>query len=381
MPLEAYPIREALRRASRNRQNLPQPREGGAVAKTHDLLCNPSFKISKAAHIFTVGSCFARHVEAALGEFGFTLPALKIPAEALGLVGKDTGALNKYTPPSITNEIRWAFEDSPVAPIERALIPFGDGYWDGQLHVRAHELPDYETALKRRLAVNAAYRALATCDVAIITFGLVETWRDLETGLYLNETPPRGLMRSDRFELVLLSFQDCLDEARYTLNKLFEINADANVIVTVSPVSLGATFSSDPLIVRNSYSKSVLRAMVEHLRQEFPRIDYYPSYERIMYADRRTAFEQDEVHVTASIVNHTMVSMLEAYLDTDITEFTEGAGRLWWKAVFERDGEKALALYRAHTKRVQKRLRKFPALKAEFDMLVGGDSYEMEPAE
>lgn len=381
MPLDAYPTREALRQASRNSQNLPQSRQNGTPAKTLDLLCNPSFKIKRGASIFTVGSCFARHIEGALGEFGFTLPALQIPAEALGLIGKDTGVLNKYTPPSITNEIRWAFEDSPVAPIERALIPFGDGHWDGQLHVRAHELPDYETALKRRLTVNSAYRALATCDVAIVTFGLVEAWRDLETGLYLNETPPRGLMRSDRFEVVLLSFQDCLTEARYVLNKLFEVNADANVIVTVSPVSLGATFSSDPLIVRNSYSKSVLRAMVEHLRHEFPRIDYYPSYERIIYADRRSAFDEDEVHVTAGIVNHTMVSMLEAYLDTDIAEFTEGAGRLWWKAVFEGDGEKALALYRAHSRRVQKRLRKIPALKSEFDALVGADSYEMEPVE
>lgn len=381
MPLEVFPIREALHRASGNKQKIPQQRQGGRPAKTHDLLCGPSFKISKGASIFTVGSCFARHIEAALGEFGFSLPAFQLPSEALGLVGKDTGALNKYTPPSIANEIRWAFDDAPVAPIEEALIPYGNGYWDGQLHVRAHDLPDYDTALKRRLAVNGAYRSLATCDLAIITFGLVETWRDRETGLYLNETPPRPLMRNDRFELVLLSFQDCLEEGRYILNKLFEVNPGANVIVTVSPVSLGATFSSDPIVVRNCYSKSVLRAVVEQLRHEFPRIDYYPSYERIMYADRRTAFEEDEVHVTTGIVNHTVVSMLEAYLESDLTEFTEGAGRVWWKALFEGDGERALAVYQAHPKRIQKRLRKFPLLKAEFDALVGADAYEMEPAE
>jgi hypothetical protein len=381
MPLEVLPIREAVRRAAKNTLKIVRPRHSGMPAKTHDLFCSPSFKISRGANIFTVGSCFARHIEAALGEFGFSLPALQIPSAALGLVGKDTGALNKYTPPSISNEIRWAFDDFAGTPIERALIAHGDGYWDGQLHVRAHDLPDYETALKRRLAVNEAYRALTTCDVAIITFGLVETWRDRETGLFLNETPPKLLMRDDRFELVLLSFQDCLEQARYILNKLFEVNAAANVIVTVSPVALGATFSSDPVTVRNSYSKSVLRAVVEHLRFEFPRIDYYPSYERVMYADRRTAFDEDEVHVTTGIINHTLVSMLEAYLDVDITEFTEGAGRLWWKALFEGDGEKALAVYRANPRRIEKRLRKFPILKAEFDRLVGADAYEMEPAE
>jgi|KBSMisStaDraftv2_1062788.scaffolds.fasta_scaffold06600_6 hypothetical protein len=382
MPLERFPIREAVRRAGRNRQKAPEPRTEGQPPKILNLWCEPSFKIKRGASIFTVGSCFARHVEAVLGEFGFALPAFTLPSSALGLIGKDTGALNKYTPASIANELRWAFDDFPGTPIESALVPHEGEYWDGQLHVRMSNLIGYDAALTRRLAVNGAYRSLATSDAAIVTFGLVESWRDIETGLFLNEAPPRALMRDERFELVLFSFEECLTEGRYILNKIFEVNPDINVIVTVSPVSLGATFSSDPIEVRNCYSKSVLRAMVEHLRHEFPRIDYFPSYERIVYSDRRTAFDNDEVHVTTGIVNHTVVSMLERYLETDIAEFTEGASRLWWKALFEGDAATALALLKAHPKRVLKRMNRLPALKAEFDALVGGPgAYELDLAE
>jgi hypothetical protein len=371
MPLETIPIREAIRRSRGNDLATQPARQDGKPAKTLNLWCEPSFKIRKSASIFTVGSCFARHVEAVLGEFGFSLPALQLPSQALGLIGKDTGALNKYTPASIANELRWAFDDFPGTPIEQALIPNQQKYWDGQLHVRMNELLDYNAALAQRLAVNRSYKAIASSDVATVTFGLVESWRDKETGIFLNEAPPRSLMRDDRFELVLFSFGECLDLGRYILNKIFEVNPSINVIVTVSPVSLGTTFSSDPLPVRNCYSKSVLRAVVEQLRHEFPRIDYYPSYERIIYADRATAFDADEVHVTTGIVNHTVVSMLERYLESDISEFKEGASRLWWKAVFERNGDAALALFRAHPKRIHKRMERFPALKAEFEALIG----------
>jgi len=371
MPLETISIREAVRRSRHNAQREQAPRLHGQPAKTLNLWCEPSFKIRRSARIFTVGSCFARHVEAVLEEFGFPLPALELPSKALGLIGKDTGALNKYTPMSIENELRWAFGDFPGVPVEHALIPNQQKYWDGQLHVRMNDLLDYQAALARRQAVNASYEAIVSSDLAIITFGLVETWRDAESGLFLNEAPPRVLMRDDRFELVLVSFDDCLASGRYILNKVFEVNPSINVILTVSPVSLGTTFSSDPLQVRNCYSKSVLRAVVEHLRHEFPRIDYYPSYERIMYADRSSAFDEDEVHVTTGAVNHTVVSMLEKYLDTNIAEFSEGAVRLWWKAVFEGNGEAALALLRAHPKRIRKRMDRFPNLKAEFESLVG----------
>src|SRR5436305_4368756 len=156
MPLETFSIREAIRRAGRNSQKAPEPRQGGRPPKTLKLWCEPSFKIVRGASIFTVGSCFARHVEAVLGEFGFALPAFTQPSAALGLIGKDTGALNKYTPASIANELRWAFGDFHGTAIESALVSHQGKFWDGQLHVRMNELIEYDAALTRRLAVNAA---------------------------------------------------------------------------------------------------------------------------------------------------------------------------------------------------------------------------------
>src|SRR3954470_22557742 len=106
MSLAILPIRDAIRRGGGNNQNSYPGRPGDAASKTLDLHVEPSFRMRRQDSIFTVGSCFARQIEAALHEFGFALPALKGAAEALGLVGKDNEALNTYTPTPIPNEIR-----------------------------------------------------------------------------------------------------------------------------------------------------------------------------------------------------------------------------------------------------------------------------------
>jgi hypothetical protein len=59
------------------------------------------------------------------------------------------------------------------------------------------------------------------------------------------------------------------------------LNPAVRFLLTVSPVPLTATASSDHVLTATTYSKSVLRAVAGQLTQEHADIDYFPSYELI----------------------------------------------------------------------------------------------------
>jgi hypothetical protein len=85
-------------------------------------------------------------------------------------------------------------------------------------------------------------------------------------------------------------------------------------IVTVSPVPLGATFKDADVIVANSASKSVLRAVAEELFRRFDFVDYFPSYEMVLNSPRAIAFEEDQLHIARDMVAHIMSTFQESYL-------------------------------------------------------------------
>lgn len=55
---------------------------------------------------------------------------------------------------------------------------------------------------------------------------------------------------------------------------------------TVSPVPLYLTFSGEDIIVANTYSKSVLRAVCNAVENSRKRVDYFPSYEAVTLSTR-----------------------------------------------------------------------------------------------
>ena len=69
---------------------------------------------------------------------------------------------------------------------------------------------------------------------------------------------------------------------------------DKPVILTVSPVPLTRTFTSNDIVVANTESKSILRAVAARLAKENANVTYWPSYE---IALARDLFEDDGRHV------------------------------------------------------------------------------------
>jgi tetratricopeptide (TPR) repeat protein len=85
------------------------------------------------------------------------------------------------------------------------------------------------------------------------------------------------------------------------------------MLVTVSPVPFKATFSGEDVIVANAYSKAVQRAACQVFAERCAGVDYFPSYELVTMSPRESAYESDNLHVTAGMVRHVMNEVLAAY--------------------------------------------------------------------
>ncbi len=281
---------------------------------------NVPFKMEPGEKIFTVGSCFARHVETALLQRGFNLPmrALFDQPEFRAVI---PGIVNNFGTPSIYNEFAWALGDREFNPSDHIIEVQKDKFVD--MHVISSMRPtDYKTVLKRRNAITQAYKSFQECRVIIITLGLVEVWYDTKTSYYLNSAPRPAMHRAepDRYKLHVLSF----DEIYSYLEKSIELirkhgRDDVKIILTVSPVPLAVTHRDEDVIVANSYSKSALRTAADTIIAKYDFVSYYPSFESVSLSDRKYAWRDDFNHVTDEIVALNINRMVDAFVGTDWT--------------------------------------------------------------
>src|SRR5262249_41291942 len=145
---------------------------------------------------------------------------------------------------------------------------------------------------------------------------LSELWFDCETGAYLNRTPPRTFVarHPERFEVHLLSFEETMASLRAVVALLgAHCRADQRILLTVSPVPLTNTHSTDDVLVVNRYPKAVLRTAAEHIAADHGHIDYFPSYESVILSERGHAWADDQVHVRKGLVQLNVERMIEAY--------------------------------------------------------------------
>jgi hypothetical protein len=289
---------------------------------------DPGFVLSRNDEIFAIGSCFARSVEHALGLRGLSVLSLTEAFDGFPLIegaGRPIGFTNKYNPPSILNELRWALDPESTYPQE-AFVAMQDGTW-----MDPHANPtlvhgNLETTKARRQLLSETFSNIARCRCVVITLGLIEAWFDTKTNLYLNGSPPRSEI-GERFRFRVLSF----DEVRETLNDIYGLlvrfgHPRVQVVVTVSPVPLMATFRSQDVVLANSASKALLRAAVDEWVRGKQNVHYFPSFEIVMNSNPALTWELDRRHVKWEVVDHIMDLFLSHYVrDGDaIVEQTDG---------------------------------------------------------
>lgn len=317
MPIDSFSVEET-------QANLRKP---GAIypdgRKTRDRLgkytvvgSRPTFTFSRDDLIFTIGSCFARNIEKKLASLGFQLPtmALEVPAEER-VTETPNEILNKYTTAAIVNEFRWILGVDQF-PDEGLIAVSENQVCDPHLHPG---LPPVSRAraLERRAQIHGLGTVLPKCRVVIVTLGLVETWFDGRTGLYLNGMPHRAALKADpeRYSLRRQSYEDILADLE-AMHAILSSHGhpEFKMIVSVSPVPFKATYSGQDAIAANTYSKSVLRAAAERFCTSHDNVDYFPSYEMVLLSERSAAYTDDNIHVREEMVGRIMELAASRYV-------------------------------------------------------------------
>lgn len=279
----------------------------------------PGFKINRKDCIFAIGSCFARGIEVALKRQGFRMESAATEFDAFELQVEGAtplGFTNKYTTCSILNELTWALDPGAAYP-ENAFIELESGDW-----VDTHTNPtlkfvDLERTHERRAIITEVTRRITGCRVVIITLGLIETWLDTATGLHMNMAPLAEMAERepDRFVFEVLDF----DRNRRNLEKIHALlsahgDPGLQIVVTVSPVPLMATFSDRDVVAANTYSKSLLRTAAEEWAAAHENVHYFPSYEIALNSSPEKVWWADGRHVQGDLAKYIIGLFTEAYV-------------------------------------------------------------------
>lgn len=98
------------------------------------------------------------------------------------------------------------------------------------------------------------------------------------------------------------------------MRELKIVNPLANVILTVSPVPLMATYEEEHVLVATTYSKSVLRVAAEMISKTHENVVYFPSFEIITGAHTKASYYGPDCRdVTEAGVNHVMSLFLKHF--------------------------------------------------------------------
>ena len=316
-------LEEAIERSARNRASR-WPERGAKNRLEPECWpeLNPRFDFASGARVFTIGSCFARNVELHLASLGFDIPTRKFLNENRrdGVPGGDE-ILNKYTPPSIHQELAWTRRirerDGIVsaADVEPMLLDLGDGKVVDMQHRLTNQFGMTRAdALDQRRKLYGLFEQAFDSEIVIVTLGLIECWLDRANGQYVEFGPyMRRHNAGNRFVFRRLTFNEAYEFTKKTLDLL---NADGprNVLITTSPVPLARTFTADDVIVANAYSKSVLRAVAGQVAEEFANVDYFPSYETVMLTKQTYVWANDLTHVEGEFVGRIVSRLCERYV-------------------------------------------------------------------
>ncbi|NDW44278.1 GSCFA domain-containing protein [Ruegeria sp. PrR005] len=313
------PATEALKRSKQNKFDRWLAPEGGARERLLSGVIVPmgqqSFSAGPEHTFFAIGSCFARNVEERLELAGATVLSRNLDAGRLNSQSARLGGLlNKYTPLSILQELQWACGEATYD--EAMLLELSAGeYYDPHLRLNGGSMSRADQ-MARRAYLTDYFRQIFEADIVVITLGLIECWFDHETGVYLNELPdPKALAKQrDRFGFKTLSVEDC----KTTLAEIHRIlkthgKDGQHIVMTVSPVPLGRTFSQDDIVIANTTSKNTLRAAAHEFISSTPDIDYFPSYEAVTLSNPEIAWQPDRLHASDFVVGQIIGTFLDRY--------------------------------------------------------------------
>ena len=277
--------------------------------------------IKSGDRVASAGSCFAANLVPYLERSGLEYVRTEyqeglwgqIPGEAFSYGKFSAGYGNIYTPRQMLQLIQrcrgqFAPMDDRIHLNGRVIDMFRPG-----LKYAARSNIEFDRLTKQHL--ESTLKAFSTCDIMIFTLGLTEAWVSKLDGAVFPACPGTiaGDFDPERHAFVNFSCAETSSDLISFISALKEINPDARVILTVSPVPLVATATDNHVVPATVYSKSVLRVAAEEAARAFEHVTYFPSYEIVCGPQApEDYFEADRRNVSQKGIDSVMRVFLAA---------------------------------------------------------------------
>ena len=244
----------------------------------------------RTSRIATGGSCFAQHIGRQLKLRGLAfidceprpsiVPEWQAARFGYGVYSCRYG--NIYTVRQLLQLFEEAYEER--TPAEIAWHKEGRVYDALRPGVFEDGFSSFEELKEMRCGHLARCRAMfEELEIFVFTLGLTEAWLSATDGTVYPTAPGviAGSYDAGNYKFINFEFIDVYRDLELFITKLRAVNANARMILTVSPVPLAATATDDHVVVATTYSKSVLRSVAGEISKKLPGVFYFPSYELI----------------------------------------------------------------------------------------------------
>ncbi len=251
-------------------------------------------KITYDTSICMLGSCFSDSIGG------------KLVRNKLKVLKNTFGTL--YHPAAIRKNL---LDTGPA--LKQDIVQIDNRYLHYDMHsdVCATSMIDVLRRVKEQRKVTSAY--LATCDFVFLTLGTAWHFYHRE----LNRIVANCHKQPSRlFERRLSSVTEVTADLQAIIGYIKEVNADANIVLTVSPVR----HIRDGLI-ENNRSKSHLLTAVHEVCDNHHHVQYFPSYELVIDDLRDYRFyESDMIHPSEQAIEYVFDALKETYMNQETVD-------------------------------------------------------------
>ena len=250
--------------------------------------------------ILTQGSCFSDAIGKRLSDH-----KIRTLINPFGVI---------YNPESIHKALEYALYNEALPP--HTFLKHGDLHLNYDFHSRFSALTQRELSTAVNNAVGATHYFIKDADWLLITYGTAWVYERRDTGEIVancHKLPATDFSKSlMNPETIVASF------SRFFAH-LKKVNANAKVILTVSPVR----HIKDTLEL-NNLSKSILRVACHVVSSRYDDVEYFPAYE-MMIDDLRDYrfYKRDMLHPSEEAEDYIWEKFMERYFSPELNAFVK----------------------------------------------------------
>ncbi len=305
------------------------PRDEAALFARDNMRIVPDLNLDPSQEVVTIGSCFARNIEEALSNVGFSVPMLEFRVPRAEWDGaRPNGILNRYTPFSIAQMVEWAVhsfqgEDYFLEHSNQFWIETGDGRGI-DLDLGGHVSVSEKRFWDRRRELLAVSASLKTADIIVITLGQTESWLYRPRDVHWSGPPAVPSLRHlwPDTDLVVSEVDDVQREMSQTVEQIRSINPKVKFLFTVSPIPATRYWSGEPALRAYWRGKFALWWAAQNLARSLEGSHYFPSFEAVHL--HHESWTEDRLHVTDETVRGIVQGLLRANSNLDMAVPSRG---------------------------------------------------------